>query len=180
MADSPGVLSPRQVAGLLRAGAAAIQTELAALPDDVLRFHPAPGEWCAKEVLGHLIEAERRGFTGRVRLLIAQRDPKLQGWDQDAVARERKDCQRDARALLDEFLALREDSVKVVTGLIRDDLPRGGHHPRVGYLTVGDVIQEWVYHDRNHLKQILANVQAYVWPAMGAAQRFSAPAPPPA
>ena len=53
------------------------------------------------------------------------------------------------------------------------DLGRGGHHPTVGYLRVGDLLHEWVHHDRNHLKQILANVQAYAWPHMGNSQKFS-------
>ena len=43
----------------------------------------------------------------------------------------------------------------------------------MGNLSVGDIVSEWVRHDRNHLKQLLANVQAYVWPQMGAAQGFS-------
>jgi hypothetical protein len=38
---------------------------------------------------------------------------------------------------------------------------------------VADLLHEWVHHDRNHLKQLLANVQAFVWPHMGNAQRFS-------
>jgi hypothetical protein len=33
-------------------------------------------------------------------------------------------------------------------------------------------MHEWVHHDRNHLKQLLANVQARVWPEMGNARRF--------
>lgn len=40
-------------------------------------------------------------------------------------------------------------------------------------LRVRDLLQEWVHHDRNHVRQALANVQAYVWPAMGNTQRFS-------
>jgi len=47
----------------------------------------------------------------------------------------------------------------------------------VGELTVADLLQEWVFHDRNHLKQILSNVQAYVWPHMGNAQKFTTPSP---
>ena len=54
------------------------------------------------------------------------------------------------------------------------DLARGGHHPTVGYLRVGDLLNEWIHHDRNHVRQILANVQAHVWPHMGNAQKFSA------
>jgi hypothetical protein len=38
---------------------------------------------------------------------------------------------------------------------------------------VEDLLQEWVYHDRNHIKQILGNAQAWAWPHMGNAQKFS-------
>jgi hypothetical protein len=47
----------------------------------------------------------------------------------------------------------------------------------VGHLRIGDLLHEWVHHDRNHHKQMLANVQAFVWPHMGNAQRFSRPGP---
>jgi hypothetical protein len=40
---------------------------------------------------------------------------------------------------------------------------------------VRDLLQEWVHHDRNHHRQVLANVQAYAWPAMGNTQKFSSP-----
>jgi hypothetical protein len=42
-------------------------------------------------------------------------------------------------------------------------------------VTVRDLLHEWVFHDRNHLRQILANGQARAWPAMGNARRFSHP-----
>ena len=57
--------------------------------------------------------------------------------------------------------------------LTEADLARGGDHPQVGFLTAGDLLHEWVHHDANHLRQILATLQAYTWPHMGAAQRFS-------
>lgn len=166
-------LAPAEVAALLRAAAVAIRAEVSALPERVLRHHPAPGEWCVKEVLGHLIEAERRGFAGRIRQILAAERPTLQGWDQDAVARERRDCERPGRDVLAEFEALRDDSAALVAALRPGDLARGGDHPKVGFLTVGDLIQEWVHHDRNHLRQMLENVRDFAWPAMGNAQRFS-------
>lgn len=166
-------MAPAQIAALLRAGALALRAEITALPDAVLRHHPAPGEWCAMEVLGHLIEAERRGFAGRIRQILAEGEPVLIGWDQGAVARERRDCERALTPLLDEFLALREEGAALVVALLPSELARGGQHPKVGFLTVADLIQEWVHHDRNHFGQILENVQHYVWPFMGNAQRFS-------
>jgi hypothetical protein len=78
------------MAALLRASMEAIRAESAALTDGVASWHPAPGEWCVKEVLGHIIEAERRGFARRVREFLAKEEPTCVPWDQDAMARERK------------------------------------------------------------------------------------------
>jgi DinB family protein len=166
-------LAPSEVARLLESAAAAIRAEFAALPDELLEWHPAPGEWCAKEVLGHLIESERRGFAGRIRLILAGDEPSLEAWDQGAIARARRDCERSAAALIAELDALRRDSATLVAGLREADLERGGRHPKVGRLRVGDLLHEWVHHDRNHLRQLLANTQAAAWPHMGNARRFT-------
>ena len=175
MSDHRAPIIPREAAEILRVTPAALRAELTALPAPVLSWHPAPGEWCAKEVVGHLIEAEQRGFAGRIRIILAGDSPQLASWDPDQVAHDRRDCERDVAELLTEFSKLRDASVTLVVGLKDADLPRGGHHPKVGYLRVQDLLHEWVHHDRNHLKQILANVQAFVWPHMGNAQRFSQP-----
>ena len=166
-------LAPAVIAELLLSAMTTLRSELAALPDSVSAFHPATGEWCAREVLGHLIEAERRGFAGRIRIILAASMPRLETWDQNEVARARHDCERDGRTLLDELGRMRDDSAALVRGLRREDLERAGEHPKVGRLRVADLLQEWIHHDRNHVKQILANVQAFVWPHLGNAQKFS-------
>src|SRR6195256_7102361 len=99
-----GPLTPEEVAGLLRSSATAIETELEAMPRELAGGRPAEGEWCALEIVGHLIEAERRGFAGRIRLLLAESEPHLETWDQPAVAAARRDCERDPADLLHEFL----------------------------------------------------------------------------
>jgi hypothetical protein len=166
-------LAPRLVAALLDSAMTTLRAELAALPEPVRTYHPAPGEWCAKEVVGHLIEAERRGFAGRIRIILAGDTPQLEAWDQVEVARARRDCARDAVELVDELARTRTDSVTLVNALGEADLARAGLHPKVGLLRVSDLLHEWVHHDRNHVKQILANVQACAWPHMGNAQGFS-------
>lgn len=167
------MLQPIDIAKLIQASAAALRVEVEAMPEALLRFKPGPREWCAKDVVGHLIEAERRGFAGRIRLLLTTAEPALETWDPDDVARARHDVERDVKELLAELAALREGSVKLLAGLEARDLTRAGMHPKVGRLTIGEVAHEWVHHDRNHVAQIMANVQAYVWPSMGAAQKFS-------
>ena len=166
-------LTLNQVAALLRASATALRAEAEALGDEGMRWHPAPGEWCVSEVIGHIIEAEERGFAGRIRRIIAQPGRDLLDWDPPAVARERNDCARDGAELLREFASMRDESVRLVEGLSDGQLELSGEHPAVGKLRVVDLLHEWPHHDRNHLMQAMAIVQAYVWPHMGNAQRFS-------
>lgn len=175
MPDHPTAMTPKEAAGLLGATSATLRAEVGAVPAAALSWHPAPGEWCVKEVVGHLIEAEQRGFAGRIRIILAGDSPQLATWDQNQVARDRRDCGRNMADLLGDFSRLRDASVALVRSLKDADLGRGGHHPQVGYLHVRDLLHEWVHHDRNHLRQIMANVQAFVWPHMGNAQRFSQP-----
>ena len=168
-------LAPAQVAALLAATAATIQETSKALPPALLTWRPAPGEWCALEVLGHLIETEERGFAGRVRAILAEGRPLFSGWDPEAVAAERRDAERDPAEVVGEFVRRRAESVALVETVAVDDLGQGGDHPEVGFLTINDLLHEWVHHDANHVRQLLANVQAYAWPGMGNARRFSAP-----
>ena len=165
--------SPADVTALLESAMATIRAEVEALPKAVATFHPGEGEWSINEIIGHLIESERRGFAGRIKMLLATKDPQLEGWDQDEVARGRRDDMKPASKLVNELERMRAESAVLVRGLKPGDLTRGGQHPKVGWLRVEDLLQEWVHHDRNHIRQILGNVQAWAWPHMGNAQKFS-------
>ncbi len=169
----PGPLAPEGVAALLESTCALLEAEIRALGDTEARWHPAPGEWCVNEVLGHMIEAEKRGFFGRVTRTLEQERPFEQPWDQVAVARERKDCERVAASLFMELMGIRHRSVEMVKALRPDQLDRACVHGKVGELRVRGLLQEWVHHDRDHTRQILANVQARVWPHMANSQKFA-------
>ncbi len=164
-------LTPERVAALLSATAVTLRAEFDALGADGVRWHPAPGEWCVNEVLGHLLEAEQRGFAGRIQRIIDQPGRRLQTWDQAAVTRDRQDCQK--ASLMAEFERVREESVQLALWLQSEQLALTGDHPQVGELSIADLIHEWPHHDRNHVKQVLSNVQAYAWQHMGNAQRFA-------
>jgi hypothetical protein len=173
MSATPPILTPARAAALLRASIATLRAEAGALGIDGLRWHPAPGEWCVNEVVGHIIEAERRGFAGRIQLILEQPGRKLESWSQAEVGRERRDCERDGRELIEELAALREASVRLVEQLRPKQLELAGEHPQVGTLRIIDLLHEWPHHDRAHVKQVLSNAQAYVWPHMGNAQKFA-------
>ncbi len=163
-------MTPAQVAREIGSAATAFENELRSLADELAGWHPGPGEWCAKEVLGHVLESERTGFRGRIREILASEEPALKATGPLTPGY----CERPLKELLDELSRQRHESIELVAALTPADLTRAGVHERVGRLTVNDLIHEWVHHDRAHLKQVLSNVQAYVWPDMGAAQKFSA------
>ena len=165
----------QRVAALLEASAAAVVAELDALGPEG-GWRPEPGEWSANECVGHLLEAEVRGFSGRIRQILAapSNDPAaLIPWDPPAVAEARQDHLRAGVELAAEFALLRVEGVRLVRDLQPTDLGRFGIHPEVGPLRVGELLGEWVHHDRNHIRQLLEVTQRRVWDQMGNARRFS-------
>jgi hypothetical protein len=166
-------MTPAEVASVLETSGQAFANLLRTLPPGAAAWRPAEGEWCVNEVVGHIIEAEKRGFGGRIRIIVSSDEPKLEGWDSLQVSQARQDCDRSPMDLLNEFEPLRRDSVAMVRSLKPEHLPRGGIHPKVARLTVEELLHEWIHHDGNHLRQAYANVQAFVLPNMGNAQRFS-------
>jgi hypothetical protein len=163
-------LTADQVAGYLEATCALVEAELEALGEDSA-WHFDQEEWCANQVVGHLVEAEKRGFAGRIREILAGQ-PKTSSWDQAVVARERGDCERLGQSLWMEFMGVRSDSIKLVRSLQSADFGKGIEHPMAGRLTVRDLLHEWIHHDRNHTKQLLAIAQERAWPHMGNSQKF--------
>ena len=113
-------LGPDRIADLLAASATTVVAELLAL-GDAGGWRPEPGEWSANECVGHLIEAERRGFAGRIRTILAadRRTSRRRSrrWDPPAVAEARRDHLRSGAELAAEFDALRADGVALVRGL---------------------------------------------------------------
>jgi DinB superfamily len=168
-------LATAQVARLLRAARDHIVTELTAMGDPLGGWRPTPDEWSANECVGHVIEADRRGFGGRIQRILAENGVAEVGWDNVGIAAARRDWERPVAAIIEEFTAGRDAGIAVVEALRDEDLERNAIHAVVGPVTVRNLLHEWVFHDRNHIRQLLANSQARAWPAMGNARRFSHP-----
>jgi hypothetical protein len=168
-------LQQAEVATLLRAARDHVVTELTALGDPLAGWRPAEGEWSANECVGHLIEAERRGFAGRIRRILAEDGVAEPDWNQVGVAAARRDWERPAAAIVAELVLVRDEGIALVEGLREADLERAGVHAVVGRLTISNLLGEWVFHDRNHIRQLLANTQSRAWVGMGNTRRFSHP-----
>ena len=160
-----------EVGALLEATPVMLRVQLDRLDDRVLCWRPAPGEWCIKEVIGHLIETDRIAFWGRIQHMLEEDYPTLGGMDVNAVAAARRDDEWPVNELLNELSALRAEIGPMVAGLGPDDLARTGRYPKFGDLSVQDLVYEWPFHDANHIKQIQNIIQAWTLPGMGEAMR---------
>ncbi len=167
-------LSSDEIAPLLAATVATLRAEVRALGREA-GWRPAPSEWSVSECVGHLFEADERGFAGRIRTILGADRPVLVEWDPPAIAAARHDDQADPIELVEAFAARRSTGIALVRSLNEADLARVGIHPSIGPLRVDELLAEWVHHDRNHVRQALAVSQARVWPQMGATRRFSDP-----
>ncbi|MCI0528327.1 MAG: DinB family protein, partial [Nitrospira sp.] len=168
-------LNLTQAVTLLKTGPQTLRYLLNPLELDVLHWHPSKSEWSINEILGHLTESDHHSFARPIQMMLAQDWPELESWDPNAVVSSRRDNDRDLHDLLAEFEATRQKNVLLISELRPSQLARAGFHPQVGELQVVDFIYEWVYHDCNHIKQILSNIQLVAWPKMGNIRHFARP-----
>ncbi len=88
-------------------------------------YRYAPGKWSVKEVLGHLIDAERI-FTCRA-LRFARKDPTpLPGFDQDPYVEAANFDSHPWNNLIAEFEHVRRSTILFFRALAPDDLLRTG------------------------------------------------------
>jgi len=62
-----------------------LRQALAMAPPEALRWRPGPGKWSVHEVVVHCADAETNAAL-RVRYLLAEKEPLIVGYDQDAWA----------------------------------------------------------------------------------------------
>jgi hypothetical protein len=135
---------------------------LASVCDDDRKRQPAPGEFSLVEHACHLRDLEREGYLVRVRRMITETEPALEGFDGGAIAAARDYPSQDAGAAARDFAAARHELVELIRPLTPRELAREGTFGdrRVCF---ADVIAMMVEHDRGHreeIEQLLAGIGA--------------------
>ena len=150
----------RDAIAIMAATPAALDAILSAIPDHLLDQRPVADEWSVGEILLHMQAADRL-LLERVKAMIATDSAPSHRADEAGAATP------DGRELLAQWRDARQASLVCVHGLAPDDLDHGAVLPRYGRISVEQQVSEWAYHDLEHLRQLLANVQALLYPAIG-------------
>ena len=119
------VPADRPLAAVLHEAPAELERLLSALPAARETFAYAPGKWTLREVLGHVIDAERL-FSYRA-LHVARGDAAdLPGMDQDEWAAASNAGERPVADLLSEFRGLRAANAALFASFDEETLSRRG------------------------------------------------------
>jgi hypothetical protein len=117
-----------------------------------LRSRPEPGEWSVIECLGHATDAEIV-MTGRYRWTLAQDEPQLIGYDQDAWPRALRHVDGDPDELVALLGALRDANVSLWRRSGPADRARLARHLERGPESYDLMFRMLAGHDRVHLDQ---------------------------
>jgi hypothetical protein len=135
-----------------RAGYEQVRLALEGATPEELDRRPGPGRWTAREIVHHLGDSEMTSAI-RLRRLIAEDGPAIQGYDQDEYAR-RLFYDRPIEASLAAFKAARESTAEILDRLTPEQWGRTGTHSETGAYSVTGWLQIYAAHAHNHADQI--------------------------
>ena len=123
---------------------------LARLGEPKSRHRYAPGKWSIREVIGHLIDAERV-FTYRALTFARGDKTPLPGFDENMWAAASNADSRTLKSLLEELKALRSATLALFRSFNAEELARIGiasGHP----VSVRGLLYVTTGHERHHIK----------------------------
>src|SRR5712692_2479100 len=126
---------------------------LEGFPPNSLTAHPIPGKWSAAEIIHHLADSETTSAIRLRRLLVEDR-PLIQGYDQEAFAARLHYNTRDLAPALDAFRSARATTAQLLDLMSEEDWQREGTHSESGSYTPNDWLQIYAAHAHNHAGQI--------------------------
>src|SRR5947209_16711407 len=112
-------------------------------------FTPAPGKWSIRQIIAHLADAELVG-AHRLRQVIAEDNPTLIAFDQDAWARNLDYSRRKPKQSLEAFRRVRADNYDLLKDLPETAFARTGNHSENGLMTLRRLLDGFAQHAESH------------------------------
>lgn len=128
---------------------------LQGLSDDWIMHNEGPDTFSPYDVVGHMLHGEITDWTERVKRILEYGDTKpFDSFDRFAMYEESKG--KSMYQLLNEFEQLRKENMIWFRSLnlTETDLKRKGMHPKLGEVTLANLLSTWVVHDLTHIAQI--------------------------
>jgi len=145
-------------------GPARVREALAKVPKQALQWRPAEAKWSVHEVVVHCADSETNAAL-RIRYLLAEKEPLIVGYDQDAWARLFDYHAQPLEDALAATTAARSRTVPLLRSMTEADWAKAGRHTESGAYTASDWLRIYAAHLEGHASQIERNLAA--WNARG-------------
>jgi uncharacterized damage-inducible protein DinB len=125
------------------------------LSDEWIMQDEGPGTWSVFDVLSHLVFCEQMNFFTRINIIRSNAEqetfPFFDMSSQFDLTKGKK-----MTALLAEFAGLRKQNLETLHQhpISQADLERTALHPKIGEVTLCNVLTAWVVHDLAHIAQV--------------------------
>ncbi len=117
-------------------------------------YRPSESDWSLTEIACHLRDVEREVHQARVRALLLGEGAFLPGVDADQWAIPRNYRGQAGRVAMSEFLAIRDETIDLLSSLPPELWTRQGQHSFFGPTSLQEVVFLAIQHDRVHARQI--------------------------
>jgi hypothetical protein len=151
---------------------------LTGISDKQAYWKPKPDRYSIAELLEHLSHVEAYCFRIRFDETLAQDNPEVEPYDQNAWYAQGTYSNRDAEESLAHWEEQRETNLEFLRGLEPLQLKRTARHTVLGEFTLENMLNEWALHDLGHIRQMAELVRAQLYfPELGPFQAEYAPKP---
>ncbi|HEY0754753.1 MAG TPA: DinB family protein [Ktedonobacteraceae bacterium] len=126
------------------------QRLVSTFPLDLLTRAPVAGEWSALNCLQHLLDAEHLLFPVRLHAFLVGQD--LDAFDPQQQHTDQASSQTPEQ-LVAAFAGYRQESLVLLKQVKHDNLELTARHPRLGIVTLAEMLHTWAAHDLMHTVQ---------------------------
>jgi uncharacterized damage-inducible protein DinB len=123
-------------------------------------YAPAPGKWSVRQIVAHLADAEMVG-AHRFRQVIAEDNPTLIAYNQDAWTENLDYARRKPKQSLETFRRIRAENYELLKGLAESAFERAGNHSENGRMTLRQLLEGYAGHAESHARQLQEIREAY-------------------
>ena len=138
-----------------RRGPELLAVVLTGVYGDETDFSLAPGKWSIRQLIAHLADSELVGAQ-RFRQVIAEDNPALGAFDQDAWARNLDYARKQPKQSLESFRRVRAENYELLKSLPESAFERTGVHAERGPLTLRQLLEGYAEHAESHARQMQA------------------------
>jgi hypothetical protein len=136
-----------------RRGAEMIATVMTGAAGAELDFKPGAEKWSLRQIVAHVADSELVGGD-RFRRLIAEENPTLTAYDQEAWARNLNYARRKTSESVESFRRLRAENYELLKDLPGEAFERSGTHSERGRVTLRQLLEVMAAHAESHARQI--------------------------